>query len=157
LLREQDNIQHQRWEETMHNEFGQLLLEFANDDKIKAVLILIAVDFIFGVLAAIKMGTFRLSYLGDFLRRDVLFKVLPWFVLYSAGKLTTTKPIPGIDFASLATVAFGIIVAAMAASIGSSLVQLGLTKENAQAMAKGNGTGALQRFLGPENPSAGVG
>src|SRR2546423_10260255 len=124
-------------------DYGQLLQSFAKDDKLKTVLILIAVDFILGVLAAMKMGTFRFSYLGDFLRRDVLFKVVPWFTLYSAGKLTTTKAIPGINFATLADGAFAIIVAAMVGSILASVNQLRLSKDGAKAVASGETTPAL--------------
>jgi hypothetical protein len=104
------------------------------------------------------MGTFRFSYLADFMRRDILGKVIPWFVLYAAGKLTDKSPIPGIDFKTLADTAFGIIVAALIGSIAASLVQLGLSKQDAKQNASGQvpGTG-VKGLLGPENPAAGHG
>jgi hypothetical protein len=135
-------------------EFGQLLQSFANDNKLEIVLILIVVDLILGICAAVKMKSFTLSYIGDFLKRDVLFKVVPWFTLYSAGKLTTGDAIPGIDFETLANGAFGIIVAALVGSIGSSLLQLGLKRDEAQDVAAGGTADGkpLTTLLGPEEP-----
>ena len=105
------------------------LQQFAADDKVKIVIVLIAADFILGVCAAVVKGEFRLSYIGNFLRQDVLGKVVPWSVLYVLGKLTDAEIIPvisGIDFAKAATVAFGVIVAALVGSILKSIAELGL-------------------------------
>lgn len=46
-------------------EFGQLLQQFASDDKVTAAVVLIAADVVLGVLAALKLGTFKLSYLAS--------------------------------------------------------------------------------------------
>lgn len=136
-------------------DFGQLLAAFANDSKLRIVVILIAVDVLVGIIAAIKMGTFTLSYVADFMRNDVLFKLLPWFILYSAGKLTSKDTIPGINFATLANGAFGMITLALAGSIMSSLYQLGLAKQQAQNLAEGGTVSnkPLTTLLGPENPA----
>jgi hypothetical protein len=139
-------------------DFGQLLQAFTKDDKLRVVVILIAVDVLLGVIAALKMKKFTLSYVADFMRNDVLYKVVPWFILYSAGKLTSKDTIPGIDFATLADGAFGLIVAALVGSIGSSLYQLGLKKEEAQNLAAGGTAGNKPgtTTLGPENPATQV-
>lgn len=108
---------------------------FAHDTKVHIALLLVAADFVFGVLAAIKTGKFRLSYVSDFLRNDVLFKLVPYFALYSmaltAGNATIGLP---IDFGDLAGIAYVAVVAAWAASILSSLNTLGFEKGGAQSL-----------------------
>jgi hypothetical protein len=135
--------------------FGELLRAFAKDSQVHIVVTLVAVDVLLGICAAIKMGKFSLSYVADFLRNDIVLKMFPWFVLYSAGKLTSTNPIPGIDFTTLAKAAFGLICAALIGSIGSSVLQLGLDPNQARNLAEGGSVGgrALTTLLGPENPA----
>lgn len=105
------------------------LATFAHDDKLKIVLVLIAVDFILGVTAALKTNTFQLSYLANFAKDDLLGKVVPWFVLYSAALVAGHQTILGsvVDFGDLADVTFGIVTAAMAGSIYKSLTDLGFS------------------------------
>jgi hypothetical protein len=135
-------------------DFGTLLKEFGHDDKVKWVLCLIAADFVLGICAAIVTKKFRFSYLADFLRADVLGKVLPWFVLYALGKVTTQKLPGGVTFATLADGAFAIIAAAIGASILKSLAELGLfgaTGKNAAKMDPKAGVVA-QALFAPEEP-----
>jgi hypothetical protein len=133
-------------------DFGRLLQQFAHDDKVKWVLVLIAVDFVLGVIAAIVTGTFRLSYVGDFLRKDVLGKVVPWFVLYAAGKVTTQELPGGVTFATLADGAFVIIVGALGGSILKSLAELNLfsTAAKAAATMAPSATAGATALFGPE-------
>lgn len=108
-------------------DIGHYLAMFAHDDKVSVVLILIAVDFVLGVIAAVEHGTFRLSYVADFMRRDVLGKVVPWFVLYAADKASHGASVVGpVDFGTIATGAFVAVTAALAGSILSSLKDLGV-------------------------------
>lgn len=111
---------------------------------------------ILGVIAALWMKTFTVSYLGDFLRRDVLFKVVPWFTLYFASKVSDSIAVAGFDFNTLANTVFGLITVALAGSILSSLYQLKLTSAEAKQLASGGKVGgkALTTLFGPENPRA---
>ncbi len=103
----------------------QILHSFAGDKQVKAVVILIAADLILGVLAAAKLGTFRLTYISNFLRNDVVGKVLPWFALYAFGQ-TSGASVLGVDFGTIADAAFIGVTAALAGSLASSLKDLGI-------------------------------
>ena len=67
----------------------ELLRQFGNDSTVLMLAGLVALDFIFGLSSAVKLGVFRLSYVADFMRNDVLGKLVPyaglWFVLHLAG------------------------------------------------------------------------
>ena len=99
---------------------------FVHDQKLKAVLVLIAIDLVLGIAAAVQGGQFNLSYVADFLRADVLGKVFPWFVLY-AGGLTTSTEVAGIDLSQVATVAWAAVVLALSGSLIKSLSDFGVT------------------------------
>ena len=110
--------------------FGQLLHSFFSDDKLKAVIVLITIDFVLGTISAVKTKTFRFSFIADLARNDVLFKVVPWFVLY-AGALVAGQQTILIDSVTIGTVAgslYVLVVAALGGSIASSLLELGLGK-----------------------------
>jgi len=62
----------------------EVVREFANDKQLHAVLILIALDLILGVIAAVRLGTFAVSKVSAFLKDDVLAKVVPWFVILAS-------------------------------------------------------------------------
>ena len=120
--------------------YGQLLSTFFHDEKVSIALLLVLIDFILGVAAAFKLGNFRMSYVMDFLRNDILFKLLPYFVLYSAALLAghETIVIPGLDLGVVAGATFAGLVATWVASILSSIKELGLagaTKVLATAIA----------------------
>lgn len=103
----------------------EILHSFAGDTQVKAVVILIAADLVLGVLAAVKTNTFRLTYLSNFLRNDVIGKVLPWFALFAFGK-TSGAAVLGVDFGTIADAAFIGVAAALAGSLASSLADLGV-------------------------------
>lgn len=107
---------------------SQWLVTFMHDDKLKTVLVLIAVDFILGVAAAVKGGTFRLSYVAQFAKDDLLGKVVPWFVLYAAALVAGhTTILPGVyDIGDAASTLWGIVVAALGGSIIKSLGDFGV-------------------------------
>jgi hypothetical protein len=126
---------------------GTLLHEFFADDKLKIALIAIFLDFVLGCLAAVKMGNFRFAYVSDFLRNDVGFKLVPWFVLYAGAQVAGGQNllIPGIDMGVVAGAAYATIIAAWTASILGSVNELRLA-------------GGAQQTLGtalaaPENAS----
>lgn len=98
---------------------------FFNDNKVHTVAILVALDLILGVMAAVKTGTFQLSYIAKFLHDDVLGKVVPFFVLYVAGK-TAGKGvlIGGINFDVISDGAWVIVLAALTGSLLGSVSQL---------------------------------
>lgn len=126
--------------------FGQLLHQFFADDKLKAALVLIFVDFVLGVVAAVNARNLRLAYVSDLARNDVLFKLVPWFVVYSGAVVAGQQQIlvPGVTIGTAAGSIYALLVAAIGASIASSLLQLGL----------GAGiSGRLRTLLGPENAS----
>lgn len=112
------------------------LREFARDDKVHIALLLVAADFILGILAAFRAGNFRFSYVSDFLRNDILFKLLPYFGLYAlalvAGHVSIV--IPGLDFGFLAGTAYVALVAAISASILNSLYELKVIPKKPQAL-----------------------
>lgn len=108
--------------------FGQLLSTFFHDDKVGIALLLVALDLILGILAAFKLGTFRLSYVADFLRNDVAFKLVPYFILYVAAIVAGQESflIDGLDIGLVAGGTYGVLVLAWTGSILGSLRQLGL-------------------------------
>lgn len=112
----------------MHATLGSLLAAFAADDKVKIVLGLIALDLVLGVGASVYTGSFRLSYIADFLRNDVLGKVFPWFVVYAADRASHAATIVGpVDLGTVAGAAFVAVTAALVGSLVKSLADFGLS------------------------------
>lgn len=107
---------------------GVMLHAFFSDGKVYAAAIAIVLDLILGVLAAWKAGNFRLSYVSDFLRNDVAFKLFPYFLLYAGALVAGNSQIliPGLDLGDVAMGAYVIVMGAWVGSIAASLAQLGL-------------------------------
>jgi hypothetical protein len=104
-------------------DFASLLSTFVHDSKFAAVAVLIALDIILGVGAAFYTRTFALQFLANFMRNDVLGKVFPWFVLYSAALASHgATVVVGIDMGNIAD---GVWVGVVAALVGSLLSSLG--------------------------------
>jgi hypothetical protein len=127
--------------------YGALLHAFFADDKLKIALAMIFVDFVLGVVAAVKLGNFRLAYVSDLLRNDVLFKLVPWFVVYAGAVVAgqQTILIPGVTIGTVAGSLYGLLVAAIGASIIGSLNELRLPAGGKQTLATA--------FAAPENAS----
>lgn len=106
----------------------ELLQAFWNDGKVEVLVILVALDFVLGILAALKLGIFRLSYVADFLRKDVLFKMGAYLGLYAGAYYAGDADIviDGLDLGVLAGSAYVVILAAMVGSILNSVRELGL-------------------------------
>lgn len=110
------------------------LQHFASDTKVHILLLLIVVDLVIGVVAAVKVGTFKLSWITNFLKDDVLFKVVPYFVLYFIALISgnTSVSVGGFDFNVLADGAYALAIAAMAGSLIGSLKDLGIVSVPSQ-------------------------
>lgn len=105
-----------------------ILASFAHDDQVRIVISLVAGDFILGVLAAFKLGTFRLTYIANFARNDLLGKLGPWLAIFALDKATAAGSIVGpVDWSTANWAMFALITAAMAGSILSSLTDLGIS------------------------------
>ena len=118
---------------------GALLREFFNDDKVAIALLVVALDFLLGVIVAFKVGVFRLSYISDFLRNDVMFKLLPYFIFY-AGAIVAGQAelvIPGLDMGVVAGAAYVALMAAFVGSILNSARELGFVPSMPDALAGG--------------------
>lgn len=124
----------------------QVFSEFAHDKQLYAVVLLIVVDLVLGVAAAVYLKTFALSKITGFLHDDVLGKVVPWFVLFAVAKFAPGADIVGVDFNQIQTVAWALVLAALVASLTSSLADFGVTMP--KALATGENQGA------PPTPSA---
>ena len=72
-----------------------LLREFADDPTVRLVAALILLDFVTGVAASVKARTFRLGWVSDFLRADVLGKVVPYFAVWGAVRVSGDIEIAG--------------------------------------------------------------
>jgi hypothetical protein len=124
----------------------EVVREFANDKQLHAVLILIALDLILGVIAAVRLGTFAVSKVSAFLKDDVLAKVVPWFVIFGFAKFAPSVDVLGIDLNQIQTVLWALVLAALTGSLLGSLNDLGVS------MPKEIGTGENQGA--PPTPSA---
>jgi hypothetical protein len=114
------------------------IVTFAHDDKLTIALIAILLDFLLGVIAAFRLGTFRLSYVYDFARNDVLFKLIPWFIFYVLALVAggVDIVIPGLDLGLIAGAMYALMLAAWVGSILNSLTELGIKVPAAQRSAK---------------------
>ena len=88
--------------------------------KIITILILIAVDFLLGVIVAIKNGAFKLSKIGSFLNTSVLYYLGGYLLLGVAGTAE-----PGIG-TGLIISAFALLDATMLGSIFEKVGKLGI-------------------------------
>lgn len=107
-----------------------LLTAFFEDTRVQILLLVVVLRFALGVIAAVvdKKQGFRLSFLADILRGDVLGKVLPFLVLYAGYKYAGSVDlvIPGFDFEIVMNGAWGIVLLALTGAILASLKDLGL-------------------------------
>ena len=122
------------------------VLEFANDKQLQAVLVLIVLDVVLGVVAAVKVGTFAFSKVAAFLKDDVLGKVVPWFAIFAAAKFAPSVDVLGIDLNQIQTVFWAAVVVALVASLASSAADLGVNLPRAVGTGENEGP--------PPTPSA---
>lgn len=117
------------------------LHRFFEDTRTQIALLLVLLDLLLGLAAALfvpqKAGGFRLSYIADFLRNDVLAKVVPFFVLYGGFLYAKNADIviPGLDLEVVMNGAWVIVLAALVGSLLNSLKQLGIGTQITDAIA----------------------
>lgn len=105
-----------------------LLHRFFDDTRVQIALLLIILDLGLGIVAAFKKGNFRLSYIADTLKADVLWRIFPFFLLYGGYVFAKNADIviPGLDMEVLMNGAWALVLLAMTGSILSSIKDLGL-------------------------------
>jgi hypothetical protein len=101
-----------------------LLNAFTADETVQVVAALILLDFALGVSAGVKAKTFRLGWLADFLRNDVLGKVVPYFAVWAAVRIGGDLELAGYGMIEEGVGAA--VVLALGASVLNSLRDLGL-------------------------------
>lgn len=106
---------------------------FFEDQRVQVMLLLVVLDLLLGVIAALvnKEQSFRLSYVADFARNDILGKVAPFAVLYAGYKYAANADIviPGFDLEIVMNGAWVIVLASLVGSLLNSLRDLGLASQ----------------------------
>lgn len=119
---------------------------FAHDKQLQAVLVLIVLDIVLGVIAAVKLGTFAFSKVAAFLKDDVLGKVVPWFAIFAAAKFAPAVDVLGVDLNQVQTVFWAAVVVALVASLTASANDLGVGLP--RSLATGENEGATPKPSG---------
>lgn len=125
---------------------GEVIRQFANDKQLQAVLVLIGLDIVLGIVAAVKLGRFAFSKVSAFLKDDVLGKVVPWFAVFAAAKYAPGVDILGVDLNQVQTVFWAAVVVALVASLTSSVADLGVGLP--RSLATGENEGATPKPSG---------
>jgi len=109
---------------------GSFFHAFFEDARVQTLLVLIALDIGLGVIAALKVGNFRLSFIADFARNDLLGKVAPFALIYAGYKYAGSVDlvIPGVDLEVVMNGVWVIVLAALVGSLLGSLKDLGLSQ-----------------------------
>jgi len=105
---------------------SDLLRHFGDDPTVRVVAGLILLDFLLGVSAGVKARTFRLGWIADFLRNDVMGKVIPYFGVWAVVRLSGDFEVAG--FGLIEEGVGGAVALALGASCLNSLRDLGLAK-----------------------------
>lgn len=115
--------------------FGRALIDaFIDDPTVRLIGVAWALDFLLGLYAGIKMKRFRLSYIADTFRNDLIGKVLPYYTLWAALHITGIDwSVSGFDVVEETTGA--VVVGALAGSVFNSLRDLGLWKTAPDGLA----------------------
>jgi len=102
---------------------------FFADARVQTLLVLIALDIALGVVVSLKAGNFRLAFLADFARNDLLGKVVPFAFIYAAYKYASSVDlvIPGVDMQVVMDGVWVITLAALVGSLLGSIKDLGLS------------------------------
>ena len=124
----------------------EVVNDFAHDKQLQAVLVLIVLDVVLGILAAVKLGQFAFSKVAAFLKDDVLGKVVPWFAIFAAAKFAPAVDVLGIDLNQVQTVFWAAVVVALVASLASSANDLGISLP--RSLATGENEGATPKPSG---------
>lgn len=112
-----------------------LLKQFTEDPTVILMAVLVGLDVVLGVSAAIvsKAQKFRLVLISDFLRADVLGKLVPYYGIWAAVHVTGDIDLGSFGLIEETTGALA--VAALGASILNSLRDLNLARGLPDAVA----------------------
>src|SRR3990172_4923279 len=112
-----------------------LIREFTNDPMVQTMAVLVVIDIVLGISAAVvgKSQTFQLSYVVDFLRNDVLGKLVPYYAVWAGVHLGGDFEVIGIP--AIESVVGAAVIAALGASILNSLRDLGFWKSAPNELA----------------------
>lgn len=102
----------------------ELLRQFGEDPTVRITAALVVLDFVLGVAASIKLGAFRLSYIADFMRNDVVGKLLPLYAVWAVTHLVGDFQVGGLELIEESTAA--VAIGALSGSVLNSLRDLGL-------------------------------
>ena len=100
--------------------FWQTFVNMVDGYKLITILALIAVDFIMGIIVAIKNGEFQLRKIGEFLNTSVLWFLGGYLVLGVAATVESSIP------ATAVTAAWALLDATMVGLIINKAKKLGL-------------------------------
>jgi hypothetical protein len=100
--------------------FWENFVNMVDGAKLITIFVLIAIDFVLGIIVAIKEGTFELSKIANFLNTSVLYFVGGYFLV---GLAATVEPNIG---ANVVTTAFALLDATLIGFIAAKAKQLGL-------------------------------
>jgi hypothetical protein len=129
-------------------EIQEVVRQFADDKQLHAVIVLIALDLIVGVIAAVRTGQFAFSKVAAFLKDDVLGKVLPWFAVFATAKFAPSVEVLGVDLNAIQTGLWVAVSAALAFSLMASIEDLGLGKTLPKALTTGENQGVAPKPSG---------
>ena len=107
-------------------ELAQLLEHFTDDPTVIGLAVLITLDVVLGVCAALKAKTFKFVLIADFLRADVLGKLVPYYAIWAAVHLGGDVEFG--DFGVIEETAGALAIAAVGASVLNSIRELGLSR-----------------------------
>jgi hypothetical protein len=102
----------------------QLLNQFTEDPTVILLAALVGLDVVLGILSALVRKTFKLVLIGDFLRADVLGKLLPYYAVWAAVHVTGDVMLG--DFGVIEETTGAAAVLALSASVLNSLNELRL-------------------------------
>lgn len=116
--------------------FWQTYVDLINGWKLVTILILIAVDFILGVIVALKDGNFELAKIGQFLNTSVLYFLGGYLLL---GLAAVAEPQFG---ETIVTGAFALLDATMIGFILNKVKALGIPIPEKLAFLNFNSSGS---------------
>jgi hypothetical protein len=116
--------------------FNAALQQLLPNQQLVAAFVFVGLDVVLAVLSVIYLGLkdsdgdgkndgFKFGRLVDFLRDDVLAKVLPWAAIYVMATMYTGLDVFGISLSDIATGIWVGVLAALVASMATSLGDLG--------------------------------
>lgn len=101
-----------------------LLNQFTEDPTVIALAVLVVLDVLLGVASALKARKFKFVLISDFLRADVLGKLVPYYAVWAAVHIGGDFELG--SFGVIEETAGALAVLAVGASVANSLKELGL-------------------------------